>query len=112
MLTSGIDPKPRAMKAEPIPSELQTPSREEEQAEVIRRLEEEPFVGRSNATKIVDLFQTGTCARTLDRFARGLAPLDGAGEVRTHAHARARACASPQQDHCALASSCMCSTCT
>ena len=46
VLTSGIDPKPRAMKAEPIPSELQTPSREEEQAEVIRRLEEDIIFGR------------------------------------------------------------------
>ncbi|RRB79069.1 transcriptional regulator, partial [Escherichia coli] len=34
------------MKAEPVPPELLAPSREEEQAEVIRRLEEDIIFGR------------------------------------------------------------------
>ena len=52
----------------------------------IERLMDEPFLGRSNATKIVDIFQTGTCARTLARFERGEAPLDSEGNVRMWAH--------------------------
>ena len=52
----------------------------------IQRLMDEPFVGESNATKIVELLKTGTCQRTLARFQRSEAPLDSQGNVRTSAH--------------------------
>ena len=52
----------------------------------IERLTTEPFLGISNATKIVDIFTTATCERTLARFQRGEAPLDRDGNVRTWAH--------------------------
>ena len=52
----------------------------------IKRLMEEPFIGTSTATKIVDIFETGTCQRTLARFERGEAPLGSDGTVRMWAH--------------------------
>ena len=52
----------------------------------LERLKAEPFLGESNARKIVDIVQTGTCERTLSRFQRGEAPLDGSGTIRTFAH--------------------------
>ena len=49
----------------------------------------EPFLGKSNATKIVDIFMTATCERTLARFKRGEPPIDSEGNVRTWAHRHA-----------------------
>lgn len=64
----------------------------------IERLMEEPFLGKSNATKIVEIFQTGTCQRTLARFERGEAPLDSEGRVRMWAHRHEHKATRPMTD--------------
>ena len=64
----------------------------------IERLMEEPFLGKSNATKIVEIFQTGTCQRTLARFERGEAPLDSEGNVRMWAHRHEHKATRPMTD--------------
>ena len=52
----------------------------------LERLKAEPFLGESNARKVLDIVETGTCGRTLSRFQRGEAPLDSSGSRRVHAH--------------------------